>query len=165
MTTIVSDTSPINYLILIDQIQLLPALFGEIIIPPAVHRELQHPKANFRVRAWACNLPAWATVIAPTKIPSARDLGLGDGETEAIFLAEELSADFIVIDEWQGRKTAKDRGLHTIGTLLILFQAETARLVNFEAAVELLAKTNFRINRDIIAPLIERSRARMSRDP
>jgi predicted nucleic acid-binding protein len=47
---VVADTSPLNYLILIDQADLLPSLFGEVLLPHAVHRELQHPKTPERVR-------------------------------------------------------------------------------------------------------------------
>jgi predicted nucleic acid-binding protein len=42
---IVSDTSPINYLILIGQIDLLPALFKQIVIPEAVYDELSDSAA------------------------------------------------------------------------------------------------------------------------
>jgi predicted nucleic acid-binding protein len=38
---IVSDTSPINYLVLIREIELLPKLFGEVVIPQAVLDELK----------------------------------------------------------------------------------------------------------------------------
>ena len=33
---VVADTTPLNYLVLIDQVDLLPRLFGGILIPPAV---------------------------------------------------------------------------------------------------------------------------------
>lgn len=38
---VVSDTSPINYLVLIGLQDLLPDLFDRILIPEAVRRELQ----------------------------------------------------------------------------------------------------------------------------
>ena len=41
---IVSDTSPLNYLILTDYQDVLPTLFGQVIIPQAVLNELQHAK-------------------------------------------------------------------------------------------------------------------------
>jgi predicted nucleic acid-binding protein len=50
MSAVVSDTSPINYLIRIGEIDLLPQLFGEILIPPAVLQELQHAGAPLAVR-------------------------------------------------------------------------------------------------------------------
>ena len=41
---VVADTSPLNYLILIDEIDLLPVLFGKVLLPHAVFQELKHPK-------------------------------------------------------------------------------------------------------------------------
>ena len=57
MTTIKSDTSPIHYLLLIGEINLLPKQFQEILIPPAVVAELSHPHAPQIVARWATNLP------------------------------------------------------------------------------------------------------------
>ena len=38
---VVSDTSPVANLILIDQLDWLRQMFGEVVIPPAVHREVE----------------------------------------------------------------------------------------------------------------------------
>jgi predicted nucleic acid-binding protein len=38
----VADTSPLNYLLLLDEIELLPALYDVVAIPVEVHHELQH---------------------------------------------------------------------------------------------------------------------------
>lgn len=59
---VVSDTSPINYLILIDQIQVLPHLFGQVILPQAVVEELTHERTPEAVRQWVAALPEWAVV-------------------------------------------------------------------------------------------------------
>ena len=32
---VVADTSPLNYLVLIDEIDLLPAIFGRVLLPHA----------------------------------------------------------------------------------------------------------------------------------
>jgi predicted nucleic acid-binding protein len=53
VSAVVSDTSPLHYLIECETIEILPALFQEILIPPTVHRELQHQKTPPRVRVWA----------------------------------------------------------------------------------------------------------------
>jgi len=49
---IVSNTSPINHLILIGNIHLLPELFGQITIPQTVYSELSAPEAPNLVRTW-----------------------------------------------------------------------------------------------------------------
>jgi len=41
---VIADTTPLNYLILIHQADLLPQLFGRVLIPPAVFEELQQPE-------------------------------------------------------------------------------------------------------------------------
>jgi predicted nucleic acid-binding protein len=48
----VADASPLNYLALIDEINLLPAVF----------QELQHPRSSPKVRQWVAHLPAWSEV-------------------------------------------------------------------------------------------------------
>ena len=48
---VVSDTTPLNYLILIDSVHVLPMLFGSVYAPSAVLRELLHPKTPDAVRA------------------------------------------------------------------------------------------------------------------
>lgn len=53
----VADTSPLNYLLLIDEIGLLPAIFGQVLLPEAVFRELQHP-TSARVRQRLTHRPA-----------------------------------------------------------------------------------------------------------
>ena len=59
---VVSDTTPLNYLVLIDAIHILPALYGSVAMPNAVHQELTAPGAPGAVRAWATRLPEWVSV-------------------------------------------------------------------------------------------------------
>jgi predicted nucleic acid-binding protein len=46
---VVADTSPLNYLILIDEIELLPDLFEKVLLPSAVLQELKHSHTTFRL--------------------------------------------------------------------------------------------------------------------
>ena len=46
MRLVVADTGPINYLILIEKIDLLPILFKNVILPSAVQTELIDPDAR-----------------------------------------------------------------------------------------------------------------------
>jgi hypothetical protein len=94
---VVSDTSPLNYLVLIEQVQVLPMLFGRVVVPPAVMTELQHAGAPDAVRAWAASPPAWLEIQPPARMEPL--LGLGAGEAQAIRLAQELHADAVLIDE------------------------------------------------------------------
>lgn len=38
---VVADTSPLNYLVLIAEVEVLSALYDRILIPEEVHRDLQ----------------------------------------------------------------------------------------------------------------------------
>lgn len=87
---VVADTSPIQYLLLIEHIDLLPQLYGKIAIPKRVYEELVAPNAPKVVQVWANHLPSWVEVRT---ISTQADLALqrlDPGEQEAILLAQEL---------------------------------------------------------------------------
>jgi len=140
---IVSNTSPINYLILIGQIDLLPELFRQIIIPQAVYSELSDTEAPKLVRTWIATPPDWLK-IQPVSQASDTIIDLLDpGERAAILLAQELNADLILLDDMKARRAAKDRGLGITGILAILDQAATMKLIDLPAAVQSLENTSF----------------------
>jgi predicted nucleic acid-binding protein len=59
---VVSDTGPLNYLILIGEIDLLPGLFEKVVLPTAVKSELANRKAPSFVKDWIASLRAWVEV-------------------------------------------------------------------------------------------------------
>ena len=138
---VVSDTSPINYLVLIGHAELLPALFGAVYIPPAVLSELSHKDAPLVVHEWLRTIPAWLVTHSPAVMDPT--LSLDRGESEAISLAMELGAQ-VLIDERSGREAASDRGLHVAGTLAVLGMAAERKLIDLTAAIEKLRATKFR---------------------
>jgi predicted nucleic acid-binding protein len=94
---VISDTSPLNYLILIGEQNLLAKLFGRVIIPAAVFEELQNAGASAEVRDFANDLPEWIEV-KQTSLTADSSLDILDaGEREAILLAQELPADLILV--------------------------------------------------------------------
>jgi hypothetical protein len=60
---VVSDTSPICYLLLINAIELLPQLYGKVAIPEVVRQELCHPKSPLMIQNWIQNPPAWLLIV------------------------------------------------------------------------------------------------------
>ncbi len=163
MTTIISDTSPINYLLLIGEIDVLPQLFQEVLIPPAVWRELQHKKTPRPVFEWAANLPAWAKVVTPLRIDPSLDLD--EGETEAISLAMERNIHALLIDDRQGWKAAVARAIVPIGTVNVLEAADECNLLDFEQAIAKLRATNFRVEQSIVDAALDRVRRRKRSAP
>jgi predicted nucleic acid-binding protein len=153
---IVSNTSPINYLILIGQIDLLPKIFQQIIIPQAVHRELSDPLAPPAVEAWIANPPKWL-LIQSVRQTSDQILDLLDpGERAAILLAQELNADLLLLDDMKARRTAKDRGLAIAGILGILDRAATMKLIDLPATIQRLQKTSFWVSDRLFQKLLDK---------
>jgi predicted nucleic acid-binding protein len=151
---VVSDTSPINYLLLIDQIDLLPRLFQQIIIPDVVRDEMLAPGAPTVLQQWMASTPSWLTIQAVPVIDETLN-ALDRGEQAAITLAQTLPADLLIIDERLGRRIAIDQGIPVIGTLGILDDAASQGLIDLSDAVTQLQQTNFRISRRMIQKLLE----------
>jgi len=55
---VVSDTSPTSYLILIEREEVIPELYGEVLVPEAVYRELVHPRGPETVRERVSSSPS-----------------------------------------------------------------------------------------------------------
>ena len=130
---VVADTSPLNYLVLIGCIDILPQLHQKVLIPSAVRRELLAAAAPPEVREWALNLPIWAEEIDP---PPAflRDpelTSLDEGERAALALAASRQPVFLLIDEWPARHIAIRKGFLVTGTLGVLDQAAHRKLISF----------------------------------
>jgi predicted nucleic acid-binding protein len=143
---VVADTSPLNYLILIDEIELLPALFGRVFLPAAVMQELQHSKSPLAVRDWIAAPPAWIEVRSVTSSMSPSLMKLDLGEREAIQLALDLGATTILMDEAEGRKLAESLHLQVRGTLGIIERAAKIGKVNARQILNKLESTTFRIS-------------------
>lgn len=92
---VVSDTTPLNYLILINVIDVLPKLYGAVMIPRAVWLEMSVPLAPASVRQFVAKAPIWCQVVNVT-CSDQKIAGLGTGESEAIHLARELGADLLL---------------------------------------------------------------------
>ena len=116
---VVCDASPLIALAQVRALSLLPEMFARIVVPAAVRAEVMSV-----ARA------EWLEVESVTSVPPAlAALSLDRGEKEAIALALQLNADFILIDETRGREAAKSFGLHVTGTVGILAAAKRAGLL------------------------------------
>jgi len=158
---VVADTSPINYLVLLAQTGVLPALYTRVLLPPAVVTELQDLEAPEEVRSWAANLPAWCEVRRPALLGEAETLAhLGAGEREAILLAQELRADVLLMDEEDGRQAARSRALTVTGTLGVLERAAERGLLDLPRTLARLLNTTFRVRDELIQAMLARDAAR-----
>ena len=130
---VVADTSPLNYLVLINQIDLLPQLYGRVRAPESVLAELSAPETPQLVRNWATHLPEWIEVLPATVINDRGLTRLHAGERDAIWLALNVHADAVLLDERHGRQEAENRGLKVIGTLGVLVAAHHRGLIDLRA--------------------------------
>ncbi len=157
MSVIVSDATPLNYLVLIDAVELLPRLFSKVLIPPAVKSELSSDSAPVVVLDWLQQV-SWLKIIAPKQGDYC--LGLDAGETESIALAEELGIEQILMDERKGRRVATQRGLLTVGTLAVLERSAAQGWIDFGEHIRRLRTTTFRIHEQLIEEASERLKAK-----
>jgi predicted nucleic acid-binding protein len=155
MRLVVADTSPIFYLLSIGQIDLLPLLFGRILVPDAVYKELCHSTAPDALREWTARCPTWLEVRPVGADDDAVFLPLGAGERAAIALAVAMRADLILIDERKGTNVALMNGLEVTGTLGILRLAARRKEVDLRDALTKLKRTNFRYRQEMIDDLLD----------
>ena len=90
--------------------------------------------------------PTWLRIQAPNVAPPASLLRrrLGDGEREALALAIELKADWIILDDLPARRSAEATGLNVIGTLGTLVAAKRAGLLkSIRPELDALFRTSF----------------------
>ena len=153
---VVSDTGPLNYLIWIEAVDILPQLYESVVIPEAVRQELAHPNAPERTRLWAASLPAWVSVQTPRVILA---LPIDIGEQEAISLAVEMDADLLLMDDRSGREAAEAQALTVTGTLGVVGQAAQRGLLDLEQALGRLSRTNFRVTPALIQAVREEFQA------
>jgi len=152
---VVADTSPINYLILIEEIEILTKMYGRVVIPRAVREELLRPSAPDMVRNWIGQQPIWLEVHTPVNAPDASLAMLDPGERDAIVLAGELRADQLIVDDRQGRHEAEKRGIPVIGTLGVMREAATLGLLDLRIAVKRLEATNFHVAPEVLTRLLK----------
>lgn len=158
MSVVVSDTSPLHYLILCGAEEILPKLFQQVVIPPMVFQELRQPNTPSRVKQWADSLPSWVTVRKPTSLNLK--LAVDAGELEAICLAQEIKAAAVLMDDRAGRLAAQQCGLAVIGTVGLLEQASVRGLIDLVDVIGVLQQTNARLDPKLVQTAIERERVR-----
>jgi uncharacterized protein len=123
MSAVVNAT-PLIALAVVDRLDLLPLVFGEVLVPTGVYAEVvisghERPEVEAAVRE------RWLRVMSPALSPAVEPvlLGLDQGELQVLLLAREINADWVVIDEKLGRRVARAMRLPVKGTLGVLLAA------------------------------------------
>jgi predicted nucleic acid-binding protein len=151
---VVSDTSPICYLLLIDQISILQELYDVVVIPQAVADELNASESPPVVQNWIAKPPDWLQ-IQIVGISSMSGLEkLDPGEQEAILLTEQIEAELIILDDKAARQIASERGLKIIGLLGIVKDAAQFGLLDLRVTFESLKKAGFWVAPSLLERLL-----------
>ena len=153
---VVADAGPIHYLVLIEVVDVLSPLYDQVLLPQTVSEELKRGRAPEVVRAWIEHPPEWCKVQSdPISDPALEEI-LDPGERAAIALALSISADRLLIDDWEGRLEAKRRRLKVTGTLGVLAEAHRRHLLDFESALARLSQTSFYLSEDLVNKMRQR---------
>jgi predicted nucleic acid-binding protein len=152
---IVCDSSPLVALSLCNELGLLDLLFKDVIVPEKVYAEINEPgkPEAETVTAWAQGKVRRA---GNRQMLQALGLALDAGESEAIALYWETSADFLLIDEQRRRKIAAQNDIKVIGTLGILLLAKQKGLITaVKPLIELLYQSSIRISNYLYQKTLE----------
>jgi predicted nucleic acid-binding protein len=101
---------------------IFKSIFNEILVPPAVAREIA---ASVPPQPWISERE-----LTQPLAPQVLQASLGPGESEAISLALELGARWVILDERSARRVAEALGLPVVGTLGILLAAKRRGLLD-----------------------------------
>ena len=156
---VLSDASPLIGLAIVDGLMWLPKLFGDVWVPPSVHREVL-PGVSARgeaeiaaavkrkaIRVWRKSIPD-ASVVLPE---------LDEGETDCIRIAlsNDASETLILMDERAGRAVATEHGIRVAGTAAVIGLAKKRGLItSAKTRFAKLHATDFRISAVVIQTVL-----------
>lgn len=155
---VVSDTSPISGLILINRLELLKDIYKQVFIPQAVYDELLVLE-TFGFDLSELTTSSWINVVKASNQSFIDELEkeLDLGESEAISLAIELNAETLLIDEKRGRTIAERLGIEIIGLLGVLLEAKELSLISSVKPLldNLIDQGNFRVSHSLYLKILK----------
>jgi uncharacterized protein len=164
---VVSNTSPILNLAIIDKLFLLRKQFGEILIPSGVLDELRIEEelpGSRQIREAIRS--GWIKVqrVNNRSVIQILQRELDKGEAEAIALASEIQAELTLLDEKEARKFAKSLGLKITGLLGIILHAwKNGELLSVSETIkELCDNAGFRISPKLLKSILHQCEAKNS---
>ena len=146
---VVADASVLIALAQIGQLSLLERLYAEVVIPSAVQGEVapSMPKLPPWIRTQTLQRPLDSRVA---------HAALDAGETEAISLALETRARWVILDDLQARRLAKDLGLAVVGTAGVLFAAKQRGFIGaVRPPLDALRAAGFRLRKDVYEEILK----------
>ena len=142
---------------MLGQASLLPRLFGRVLIPLAVAKELQKVPIG-QTTLDEASRAGWLEVRTVVNLRMVEELSreLDGGESEAIALASEMGISLLLIDEADGRAAALLRGLEVVGVGGVLVRAKAQGLLPLvrPSLDWLMTHTSYRLHRDVYAQVL-----------
>jgi predicted nucleic acid-binding protein len=157
MMIVVSNATPLIGLAMADRFDLLPKLFGQIIVPQGVYDEVVL-EGQERFGAREVQAASYIEIVQVKDRLAVEVLEdeLGRGESETIVLAREMSADWVLANEKLARRKLDSLGIRTIGTLGILLRAKELGLFpTVKPDVEKLRTRGFRLSRRVYQDVLK----------
>ena len=158
---VIADTTPIISLLKIKRLDILHHLFGEVIIPQAVYKELTS-NADHIEEAFAIQNADYLKISEPLPTDLVRlfrkSTGLDLGESEALIMSEQNNADILLMDEMKGRKIAKLMNINIMGTIGVLIKSYQMELMNqndMEEAIQIFKSSGRFISDKVYAKIYE----------
>jgi uncharacterized protein len=159
LADVIVNTSPLQYLHQIGQLDLFPKLFGRIIVPCAVVSEITAG------RQLGISLPeleacAWVDVRSPASpVGGLLSWDLGAGESAVLSLGLEHPGSWVVLDDKLARQAAVHLNIPLLGTAGILLRAKRAgHLPKVEPVLNQLAASGFRITPETVRIILDLAR-------
>jgi hypothetical protein len=132
---LIADSSALIALAIVDKLDVLEKLFGEVLIPQAVYEEIckEYKKESHKLKLFSQDRVV--TVSSDINF----NITLGRGESEAIMLYKEQNADYLLCDDKKAKKFAENFGIQVIGSLGILLKAkEKGYIASIKPIIEIL---------------------------
>jgi len=149
---VIVNSTPIIALLDIGHIDILKALYDEVVIPEAVRNEVTVKNEHI------LDSIAWIKVKAIKNI-AAKDAfisSLHDGEVEVMILAKELSSDLIIIDDSLARRHAKHQGLTITGTVGVILRAKNSGIIDsVKPLLDGLVNSDFYISESVVNDVLK----------
>ena len=149
---VVTDSSPLIGLAIVDGLAWFPKLFDVVFLPESVKQEVLPGKAARGEQAIAQAIAAGWLKVWPETIAPQLEIDLDTGETDCINLGlSQVDGVLMIMDERAGRAVAKEKGLRVIGTAAIIGLAKKQGLIPSARVVfEVLHASDFRISAAVI---------------
>ena len=146
---VIADASALISLRWVNQLSILPGLFGRVVMPPSAAAEATQRDLP---------LPSWVDVRPLGRAPDPRVSAarLGAGESEVLCIGLELPGALLILDDGDARALARELGLRMLGTAACLVEAKRAHLLPaVRPVLDLLLAKSFRLSPKVYQLILE----------